>query len=506
MSSIVVAHGVSLELASGRLLFSRLDFSLDASVTALVGPNGIGKTCLARILAGTLAPSEGVVRRSGPVKLFPQRAEPASIRVSEFLAAEYDWSLLGERLLQGIEREALCTTLSGGQWMRVRLARALNDDFLILDEPTNDLDRDAREAVAQFIRGRASGTLLISHDRECLRLCAEVLELSNRGIAKFGGEWKAYVEAKDSERARLSAALDLAKRNRDTTHTERADQKAQQERRNRRGAQASARGGVPKILLGGRKRRAQVTTGRIDSATLDRSEEAVRAAHESFAALKIDPVMYADLLSSEIPAHKLVAEAHDFNIRFEHWLYPTDLNFAWRGNVRIALKGGNGSGKTTLLRALFGEPFNAPNERRRGELRRGDLVTLYLDQRCGLLDDTASVFDNVRAVSTATDSEIRNGLARFLFARETVFQRVSELSGGERLRAAIARGFLSTRKPELLLLDEPTNNLDLANTEFLERIVRGFNGALVVISHDDAFLANCGVSESLTLDQGTGSL
>lgn len=495
MSSIVVAHDVSLELASGRVLFSELNFSLDTGTTALVGPNGVGKTCLAQILAGEIVPTDGVVRRHGIVKLFPQRAVPPSCSVAEFLAADYEWSLFGERLLDGIDRGVPCTLLSGGQWMRVRLARDLNDDFLILDEPTNDLDRDGRNAVKQFLRGREGGTLLISHDRECLRMCDDVLELSNRGIARFGGGWNAYLEAKAAERERLSSALDLAKRERDAAYADRTEKLARQEKRNRRGVQAGERGGAPKILLGGRKRRAQATTGKIDVATLDRAEDTVRAAHEAFAELKVDPVMYADLIGGELPAQKLVAEAHDFNIRFEDWLYPADLNFSWRGNVRVALGGGNGSGKTTLLRALLGEPLAI-----RGKLRLGHLATLYLDQRCATLDDCASVFDNIRAVSAATDSEIRTGLARFLFARQTVFQKVGELSGGERLRAALARGFLSTRKPELMLLDEPTNNLDLANVEFLERIVKEYRGALVVISHDATFLANCGVTQTLAVD------
>jgi ATPase subunit of ABC transporter with duplicated ATPase domains len=494
MSSNVVVHGVSLELASGRVLFSALDFSLGSGVTALVGRNGVGKTCLARILAGELPPTAGVVRRSGAVKLFPQRAAPPSLSVGEFLAADYEWSLLGERLLHGIDRGASCTQLSGGQWMRVRLARDLNDDFLILDEPTNDLDRDGRDAVAQLLRARAGGTLLISHDRECLQLCNEVLELSNQGLARFGGGWDAYLDAKTAERDRLNAALDLAKRERDTAHAQRAEKIERQDRRNRRGAAAGARGGIPKIILGGRKRKAQATTGKIDAATLDRANDAVRIAQQAFTDLKLDPVMYADLLGGELPAQKLIAEASDFNVRFDDWLYAPDLDFSWRGNVRIALSGGNGAGKTTLLEALLGSPLAT-----RGELRLGRLTTLYLDQRCGSLDDDASVFDNVRAVSVATDSDIRNGLARFLFAGDAAFQRVRDLSGGERLRAAIARGFLSTDKPELLLLDEPTNNLDLANVEFLERIIGQYRGALVVISHDETFLRNCGVTQTLAL-------
>jgi ATPase subunit of ABC transporter with duplicated ATPase domains len=499
MSAIVSARGVGYEFSNGRNLFSNLNFSLEATLSALVGPNGVGKTCLARILAGDLEPTDGIVRRTGPITLFPQRQEPEPVTVAEFLSAEYEWSLLREMLLQSVDLEATCTTLSGGQWMRVRLARALDNQFLIMDEPTNDLDHEGREALVQFLRHREGGALLISHDRECLKICEEILELSNRGISKFGGDWSAYMEAKERERERLGTALDLAKREREAALADGVEQRARQEKRNRRGAESAARGGTPKILLGARKRRAQAATGRLDAAVQDRAEKAVHEAHEALSEMKIDPVMYADLTGGELPAQKLVAEACGFNIRFRDWIYRHDIEFAWRGNVRIALRGANGSGKSTLLRALRGEQFEV-----RGRLRRGDLATLYLDQRCSLLDESKSVFDNVRALSAASDSEVRSGLAKFLFARESAFQRVSDLSGGERLRAALARGFLCTQKPELLLLDEPTNNLDLTNVDFLARIVSGFRGAVIVVSHDERFLENCGILQELVVRGSRG--
>jgi ATPase subunit of ABC transporter with duplicated ATPase domains len=336
--------------------------------------------------------------------------------------------------------------------------------------------------------------LLISHDREALELCDEILELSNLGLMKFGGSWSEYVVEKDRERARVGLALDQAKREREAAIAHRFEQQARQDKRNRRGQAAAARGGIPRILAGGRKRAAQVTTGKRYVAQVERTEAAVKSAHEAFENMKVDPVMYADLMDQELQAQKLIAEAYGFNIRFEDWLYPHDLDFSWRGNVRIALQGANGSGKSTLLKALTGAPFTT-----RGELNRGQLVTLYIDQRCSVLDDTLSILDNVRSVAAGSESDIRTHLARFLFTRDTVFQQASSLSGGERLRATLARGLLSIDKPELLLLDEPTNNLDLANIEFLENLVSEFRGALVVVSHDRRFLERCGVSAEFEL-------
>jgi ATPase subunit of ABC transporter with duplicated ATPase domains len=490
MSTIISLRDVTFELPNGRELFQNLTFSLDTGITALVGPNGVGKTTLARLLSKELEPSSGTIRRQGAITFFPQRKEPEAISVDEFLGSEYTWSMLGENLLEGISREALCSTLSGGQWMRVRLARTLDDHYLILDEPTNDLDRTGRNLIMQFLRERTGGALLISHDRECLGLCEEVLELSNRGLSKFGGGWLAYTEQKERERENLGQALDQARRDRDAAIANRHEQLAKQEKRNRRGAESAARGGTPKILLGARKRKAQASTGKLDSSTLDRANEAVRDLHEAFSELKVDPVMYADLVAHEIPAQKLIAEASDFNIRFQDWIYPNDLHFSWRGNLRLALKGDNGSGKSTLLKAILGESLET-----RGTLRRGNLTTLSIDQRCSSLDDEKTIFENIQDACSLNESEIRNGLAKFLFVRESVLQKVKDLSGGERLRAALALGFLSKEKPELIILDEPTNNLDLVNVEFLENLVREFKGALIVISHDEVFLKNCDVNQ-----------
>ena len=227
--------------------------------------------------------------------------------------------------------------------MRVRLAGSLDDGFLVLDEPTNDLDREGRDAFLAFLRDHSGGLLLISHDRDCLDVCDDVLELSNQGLAKFGGGWAAYVQMKAREREDMHRSLDVARRERDAARVDHAEKNARQNKRNRRGSAAAARGGMPKILLGARKSRAQASTGKVDALSLARANDAIREVHEALNELKIDPVMYADLAGQAIPAQKLVAEAQGFNIRRGRWIYAQDLDFSWRANVRVALQGGNGS-------------------------------------------------------------------------------------------------------------------------------------------------------------------
>ena len=239
--------------------------------------------------------------------------------------------------------------------------------------------------------------------------------------------------------------------------------------------------------------------------TLDKANEAARGLHKALQEIKIDPLMYAELGGRALPAQKLIAEATGFNVRYpggNEWVFDHDLDFTWRGNTRIALKGGNGSGKSTLLKALLGKLPQGTDLR--GKLNLGNCEVLYLDQHGGGLDEDKNVFENIRAVSSAPDTEIRNQLAGFLFTRDTAFQPVKTLSGGERLRAALAkgflgRGFLGATVPNLLILDEPTNNLDLANITFLEKVLARFQGAVIVISHDETFLTNCGLTGEIVL-------
>ncbi|PJZ77134.1 ATP-binding cassette domain-containing protein [Leptospira neocaledonica] len=493
MQSSIVAKDVSFEFSDGRILFQNFNFSLGQERIALVGPNGIGKSYLAKLISGEIETSKGKISRNSTVSHLPQREKPEQITVEEYLQ-NYSWSLLGEKLLAGIDRKHFCNQLSGGQWMRVRLAEKLEDQFLILDEPTNDLDGEAKKVLIRFLQDYKYGLLLISHDRECLKLCETILELSNLGLNKYGGGWNSYEETKERERKNSEAALEKARRERDIAQAERIEQIDRQERKNRKGTKSASKGGTPKILLGARKRNAQTTSGKLNYSSLEKANDKIQEVYNVMDRLKIDPVMYADLSGKEIPSQKLIAEAKDFNVRFQEWIYQENLNFSWKGNVRIVIKGPNGSGKSTLLQALLGSNFET-----RGSITLGKLNTLYIDQRCNQLEDSKSVFENIRDVSNLDESEIRNGLAKFLFFKDNVFQKVHTLSGGERLRAALARGLLSTEKAELLLLDEPTNNLDLGNIEFLESLISEFKAGVVIVSHDESFLENCGIQEEFTI-------
>lgn len=493
MTVLLVAHGVTYDLCTGRRLFDRLDFSLPPGITGLVGVNGVGKSCLARILAGALQPTAGHVRRVGEVRLLAQRVHPGSVTVTQYLGDPVK-SRAGLALLAGVDLKSPCNALSGGQWMRVRLARVFADQLLILDEPTNDLDSDARRIVMEFLRERHGATLLISHDRECLELCQQILELSNHGIERYDGGWSAYQAVRAAEGGRRHEALARARRDRDVQRMKETEAVQLRQRQLQHARSNAAHAGLPKISLGLRKRNAQATTGRKSRLATRMTEDAVQKAGAAFDALKIQPIMYAGITGTEPPAQKVVAEASGFNVFRGRWVYPQDLDFCWRGSQRVAIQGSNGSGKSTLLQAICGASQNT-----RGLLRRGELGSVFLDQHHSVLCDEHSVLQCVAEVCVREEGELRNALAQFLFRGDSVHQQVGTLSGGERLRLALARTFLQAGSPELMLLDEPTNNLDAMNVEFLEELIRGFRGALVIVSHDARFLQRCGVTQEYVL-------
>lgn len=184
--------------------------------------------------------------------------------------------------------------------MRVRLAKAIQQQFLILDEPTNDLDREGRDSLLNFLRQYKFGILMISHDRECLNLCEDVLELSNQGLTKYGGGWKSYEESKQSERHHSEKSLEHAKKEREEAQEKRQELLARQEKRNRKGKESAKKGGLPRILLGLRKQNAQSTSGKIQSESFDKSQEKVSAAYKAFQQMKIDPIMYTDLIGTSM--------------------------------------------------------------------------------------------------------------------------------------------------------------------------------------------------------------
>lgn len=530
--------GVNLgyRLPDGSTLFKSLTFSFSTFRAGLVGANGSGKTTLLEILAGKLAPADGTLARSGRISYLPQTTQldhsstvaevinladtlaayrralggEASVEDLELIADRWD---LPERIEQtfaklGVAHIALdrkVGSLSGGEMTRVRIAGLLlaEPDFLILDEPTNHLDLSAREFVYELVSSWKRGLIVVSHDRRLLSLVDQIAELNANGLKMYGGNFDFYLEQRNVEREAaeqtLAGARQRLKEARATAQRARERQQHRQSSANRN----SLKQGLPKIAVGNLKRAAEKTSARIKGRHEGKLESIRQEVAEARGNLTIENQIKVDLNSSEIPAHKRMIELIEVNYRFadaEHTLWPSPLSMEIIGPERIWLKGANGSGKSTLIDLVCGRKQPAA-----GEIKLGSTRIALLDQQTSVLERSQSVLENLRRVAPLRpEHELRTLLGRFLFIRDDVLKPVAALSGGERMRAALACLLGADQSPEILIVDEPTNNLDLSSIEALVSALNQFRGVLIAVSHDVTFVEELGVERVLELPPQTG--
>ncbi len=494
----MTAHQVGFEFSNGLRLFSSLSFTVSSGRYGLVGPNGIGKSTLAKILSGEIPATEGEIHASHPVTYLRQIEERPDQTVGEYLVEIWESSQLDavtqESLLGDIPFDRTLQQLSGGEWTRVRIAKALatHSGLLILDEPTNNLDRDAKRRITEFVQSFDGNLLVISHDRELLESMDSIMEMSNQGMRIYGGAYSFYHEQRAQEIEQEQSTLDQLRREKKKTERELHSKVQSQEKRMRRGQAQADKGGIPRIIVGGLKRAAQVTMGTINANESQRAEQAGANFQAHFASMRTQSSLRLKELGAQVSADKLIFNLADFNFRFptsESWLWPENLNLHMKGPERWAFTGKNGAGKTTLIQLLLSKGEKPPGEIR-GELKVGALRCSLIDQEYSILNPEQTVLETIMDVSSKGAEWIRNELAAFQFFADRVHQKAESLSGGEKLKLCLAKVFLADATPDLLVLDEPTNNLDLQSLEVLEEVLLGYQGALLVVSHDPVFLEN----------------
>ena len=526
MPSFVTFAGLGYRTPDGQSLFSDLNLAFGRERTGLVGRNGAGKSTLLKLMLGEIAPSEGVVSRAGRLGMLRQAVKPPpGARVRDLLGvaaaldrlariergeasdvdlAEADWTLaprLDETLatvgLPGLDPERPAASLSGGEATRVALGALLIEqpDLMLLDEPTNNLDAAARALVAQILAGWRGGAVVVSHDRALLRGMDRIVELSSLGARVYGGGYDLYAERRAAERTAAAQALDSAERSATQVEQDIQSARARQARRDAAGRRAGLRGGEPRIVLGARAERAE-NTGAKGVHLADRQRaEAREALEQARAGVERLKTLAFDLPSSGLAAGKRVLSVED--VVFE---WPrgkrilSGVSFEMTGPARVASTGPNGAGKTTLLRLIAGDL--APTA---GRIVRGGRIAL-LDQRTAILDDGETILANFRRLNPDDDhNACRAVLAKFLFRADAALKGVATLSGGERLRAALACVLGGRTPPQLLILDEPTNHLDLDSIAAIEAAVAGYDGAVLVVSHDRDFLEAVGLEREVQL-------
>ncbi len=536
------ASGLAYVFPDGAPLFAGLDFSLERGLTGIVGPNGTGKSTLLKLLAGKLEPAAGAVTVCGAAALLEQNAFAradgtvaealgvaarldalARIAAGEtapelFALADGHWDLR-EAVTAALARlgaghvglDRRFATLSGGEAVKTRLAGLLlaEPDLLLLDEPTNNLDADGRRSLLEFLRGWRRCAVFVSHDRELLGLADRILELSNRGLAVYGGNYEFYAEARSGEEEALERRITSAREEVKRERRELRESLERQAHRMAAGKRRGRKGGIPKIILGGLKRQAERTMGKLKNAHEDILAGAAERLKAARSGVRKRNLISVDLPLTEVPKGKLLLEARGVNYRYPGAPAPLlarGLDLRLAGPERVALAGPNGSGKSTFLRLALAAASGAAPAGLTGELsvRTGRLACL--DQRLDLLSDGQTLLQNItRFAPEMKEEDRRLRLARFLFREDDVFRRAGTFSGGERLRAALACLLSGAEPPRLLMLDEPTNNLDLDGIERLESALANYRGALLVVSHDEEFLRNIGAERRLELQPYKGT-
>ena len=525
MPASIVLSGLAWSTPDGRPLFSHLDLGFDRERTGLVGRNGVGKTTLLQLVCGTLPAHAGTVAVSGTLGLLRQSVQdrPGETVADQFGAtdglallrraeqgmasaddlARADWTLEA-RLAAALDRLGLdaqagteLATLSGGQRTRVALAALVfaEPDFILLDEPTNNLDCAGRALVIELLAGWRAGAIVVSHDRELLETMDAIVELSSLGATRYGGNWSHYRARKAAELA--AARHDLADAEKRVDELARRTQ-ANAERKARKdgaGQRKRARGDIPRIQLNTNKDRSEASGGETVRLAERRRAQALDEAAAARERIEVLQPLSVTLPPSGLPAGKTVLRIDGASAGFvPDRPVLRNLSFAVVGPERIAVTGPNGSGKTTLLSLLTGRL--APE---RGTVRVM-VPHALLDQKVGLLDPAASIRDNFRRLNPDTDENAcRAALARFMFRADAALQAVASLSGGQMLRAGLACVLGGPTPPQLLMLDEPTNHLDIESIESVEAGLRAYDGALVIVSHDEAFLDAVGITRWVDL-------
>jgi ATPase subunit of ABC transporter with duplicated ATPase domains len=517
---VIVASGIELR-AGARLLLSDATFQVaEGDRIGLVGRNGAGKTTLCKVLSGSGLPAAGSVRQSGPVGYLPQDPRTGDLEVlaldrvlsargldelrAQMRKAEAQMSdpspdiaekaikrygSLSDRLavLGGYAAESEAAsltaslglaervlhqplhTLSGGQRRRVELARILFGDSqtLLLDEPTNHLDADSITWLRDHLKNYRGGLVVISHDVDLLQAVVNKvfhLDANRAALDIYNVGWKAYLQQRETDERR------------------RRREKANAER------QATA------LQLQADKMRAKATKAKAAQNMLRRADALLAGIEGERASDRVAKLRFPD----PAPCGRTPLTAEGLSKSYGSLEVFTDVDLAIDRGSRVVILGLNGAGKTTLLRLLAG--VEEPDT---GEVMPGHGLKLgYYAQEHETLDTERTLIENMRTASPdLSETDQRKVLGSFLFSGDDVDKPVGVLSGGEKTRLALA--LLVVSGANVLLLDEPTNNLDPASREEILAALRGYRGAIVLVTHDEGAVDALSPERVIVLPEGT---
>jgi ATPase subunit of ABC transporter with duplicated ATPase domains len=520
---VLHAYNISHQFENGDLLFQQLSCSMTNNRVGLVGRNGVGKSIFASILSGEQQPSSGTV--SLPKSLAVYRQQPSQLLCRELSIAQFlgkyevlkaikhvesgdcsqhwfdvikeQWDLplqLPRQLKElGLPQDTdlPCAQLSGGQLARLQLWQLFesNVELLILDEPSNHLDEQAKRWLLESMSAFKGAILLISHDRMLLREMNEIWELSGLGLQVFGGNYDVYSKQKSVELQAVERKLVSVDKQRKKLEIQAQRNREKTEQRAALGTKLRKEGSQATILLDFKKDQAA-----------SRASNRKKNDHHRHVYLQ-DKEQSLKARKEQLKGQKLYLEDTTSRLRKVISILQGVLPFGSSkpislqvyANDKIHLTGKNGSGKSTLLKTLLGGI-----SLHQGELQLNTPL-YYLDQQFGVIRAELSILENlVQQCSGIKESDARTLLAGIGFRRDSVFRLGHMLSGGEKMKLAM---LIVSHQPEqpLLLLDEPDNHLDLDSKIMLAQALFNYRGGFILVSHDHDFARESGIQIQVSL-------
>lgn len=429
---------------------------------AIIGNNGTGKSSLLKIIKGDLPASEGEIQNKN-----------VSFGYVPQLIYEYE-------------------NLSGGEKFNRALSAAFSNhpDILLLDEPTNHLDLKNRRSLIKMLNLYKDTLMVVSHDTELLRNSIDILwHIDNGKVNIFNGEYDDYCQTIMQAHQNIENELEFLAKEKKENHKALMKEQQRTKKSKERGRKFVERKKWLPALGDLNQSYAQKTTGKNRESISNKR----KILNEQLSSLRLpETIKLSFSLTAKDIGLKTIVSISGGQTGYGHKIISKDINLSIVGNEHLAITGGNGSGKTTLFRAVLN---NYPQIKKMGvwDMPRFEDIS-YLDQCYSSLDDTKTVLETLTDLSPEkTHAEIRDFLNDFLFREnEEVNKQVSILSGGEKTRLSLAKIALQT--PRLLLIDEITNNIDLGTKEHVTQVLKEYPGAMMIVSHDSAFLEDIGIT------------
>ncbi|MDM1299047.1 ABC-F family ATP-binding cassette domain-containing protein [Empedobacter falsenii] len=528
---MLTLQNISYQHPNKDILFSDINLTVqNQEKIALIGNNGVGKSTLLKIIAKKSQPSNGIINiESEPYYVpqifgqFDQLTIAQVLKIEDKLSALHeilkgntsednfnslddDWTIedrcneaLSYWQLNNLDLSKKMETLSGGQKTKVFLAGISihQPELILLDEPSNHLDNVSRQLLYDIVLDTKSTLIIVSHDRRLLNLLNSVYELSKHGIKVYGGNYDFYKAQKQIENNALSQDIQSKEKALRKAKEKERDTLERQQKLDNRGKSKQEKSGVARIMMNTLRNNAENSTSKLKGVHTEKINGISQDLQTLRSSLSLLDKMKFGFDHSDLHKGKVLLTATNINFGYnDKLIWENNLNFEIISRERIALKGKNGSGKTTLIKLILGKI-----KPQKGTIYRAENKSIYIDQDYSLLNNKLEVYEQAQQFNTSAlqEHEIKIRLNRFLFSKDDWEKPCLTLSGGERMRLLLCCLTINSKAPDIIILDEPTNNLDIQNIEILTNAINVYQGTLIVVSHDEAFLEQIKIERTIDL-------